>query len=115
MYWWADFDAGEVREEFAMIRELGLTHIRFFLLWENFQPAPDRIDPTAMGNLRSVCDTAADLGLKLAANFFHRTYERPELGSGLACEPPAPRARGEAAGESWPPCALAQFHFQYLY
>ena len=41
MYWWADFDAGEVREEFAMIRDLGLTHVRFFLLWESFQPSPD--------------------------------------------------------------------------
>jgi len=36
MSWWADFDPGEVREEFAMIRELGLTHVRIFLLWESF-------------------------------------------------------------------------------
>jgi len=24
MYWWSDFDAGEVREEFSIIQELGL-------------------------------------------------------------------------------------------
>ncbi len=70
MYWWADFDAGEVREEFAMIRDLGLTHIRFFLLWESFQPSPDRVSATALGDLRTVCDIAAELGLKLQPTFF---------------------------------------------
>ncbi len=70
MYWWAEFDAGEVREEFAMIRDIGLTHVRFFLLWESFQPSPDRIDAKALRNLRGVCDSAADLGLKLQPTFF---------------------------------------------
>ena len=70
MYWWSRFDAGEVREEFAMIRELGLTHVRFFLLWESFQPSPDRVDPKAIADLRTVCDVAADTGLKLQPTFF---------------------------------------------
>lgn len=70
MYWWGDFDAGEVREEFAMIRGLGLTHVRFFLLWESFQPAPDRLDQRALENLRVVCDIAAEAGLKLEPTFF---------------------------------------------
>ena len=42
MYWWSDFDAGEVREEFAIIKEIGLNVVRMFLLWDDFQP-----DPTA--------------------------------------------------------------------
>ena len=71
MYWWADFDAGEVREEFAMIRDLGLTHVRFFLLWESFQPSPDRVSSFALRrDLRTVCDIAAELGLKLQPTFF---------------------------------------------
>ncbi|HEY2584582.1 MAG TPA: hypothetical protein VGI81_02310 [Tepidisphaeraceae bacterium] len=41
MYWWADLDAGEVREEFALIRDLGLRYVRIFLLWESFQASPD--------------------------------------------------------------------------
>src|SRR6476660_2472102 len=46
MFWWTDFDAAEVRDEFAMIRDVGLTHVRYFLLWESFQRAPDwLIDP----------------------------------------------------------------------
>ena len=30
MYWWTSFDPGEVREEFALIRELGLDLVRIF-------------------------------------------------------------------------------------
>ena len=40
MYWWSQFDPGEVRDEFALIRELGLTIVRIFLLWRSsFSPA----------------------------------------------------------------------------
>ena len=70
MYWWEDFDAGEVREEFAMIRGVGLTHVRLFLLWESFQPSPDRVNPKTLGHLRTVCDVAAETGLKLQPTFF---------------------------------------------
>lgn len=70
MYWWSDFDAGEVREEFGMIRGVGLTHVRLFLLWESFQPSPDRVDPKALTDLRTVCDIAAENGLKLQPTFF---------------------------------------------
>ena len=28
MYWWSDFDAGEVRDEFAVIADLGLKIVR---------------------------------------------------------------------------------------
>jgi endo-1,4-beta-mannosidase len=70
MYWWSDFDAGEVREEFAQIASIGLTHLRLFLLWESFQPSPDRVSPKAVGDLRTVCDIAAETGLKLQPTFF---------------------------------------------
>ena len=70
MYWWADFDAGEVREEFALMRELGLTHVRIFLLWESFQPAPDQVSGSALGDLRTVCDLAIEAGLRLEVTFF---------------------------------------------
>ena len=70
MYWWERFDAGEVREEFAMIRDIGLTHVRFFLLWESFQPTPDIVSPTALRDLRTVCDIALEIGLKLQPTFF---------------------------------------------
>jgi endo-1,4-beta-mannosidase len=70
MYWWEYFDAAEVRDEFSQIADLGLTHVRFFLLWESFQPSPGRVSSTALRDLRKVCDIAADLRLKLQPTFF---------------------------------------------
>ena len=70
MYWWSDFDAGEVREEFSIIHELGLTLVRIFLLWDDFQPAPDEISATQLNNLITVCDIAANHNLKLDVTFF---------------------------------------------
>ena len=70
MAWWADFDPREVREDFAMIRELGLGYVRVFLLWESFQPQPDDVDRSAIDHLRIVADIAAELGLGLEPTFF---------------------------------------------
>lgn len=70
MYWWSDFDAGEVKEEFSIIHELGLTLVRIFLLWDDFQPTPDKISASSLNNLVKVCDIAAALHLKLDVTFF---------------------------------------------
>lgn len=70
MFWWSDFDPGEVREEFALIRELGLDLVRIFLLWDDWQPTPDSVSRACLNHLGSVCDTAAELGLKLDVTFF---------------------------------------------
>ena len=45
MYWWNNFDASEVREEFSVIREIGLKVVRLFLLWDDFQPDPESVGP----------------------------------------------------------------------
>ncbi len=70
MYWWGHFDAGEVREEFALMREIGLNVVRFFLLWDDFQPTPDAVSPACMANLVTVCDIAAENGLGIDLTFF---------------------------------------------
>ena len=70
MYWWKHFDPVEVREEFTVIRDLGLTIVRIFLLWEDFQPTPDTINPQALDDLTTVADLAAELDLKLNVTFF---------------------------------------------
>lgn len=82
MYWWDDFDASEVREEFAMIRALGLTHVRLFLLWESFQPSPDRVSARSLGHLRTVCDIAAELSLLLQPTFFTGHMSGPNWAPG---------------------------------
>lgn len=70
MYWWTSFDAGEVRDEFALIHELGLNAIRIFLLWDDFQPAPDTVSKECLAHLETVCDIAAASNLKLDITFF---------------------------------------------
>jgi endo-1,4-beta-mannosidase len=70
MYWWSDFDAGEVREEFEVIRELGMNVVRLFLLWDDFQPEPDSVSKEALENLVKVADIAAENNLGLDVTFF---------------------------------------------
>jgi len=70
IYWWSDFDAGEVEDEFSIIQELGLTLVRIFLLWDDFQPAPGEISATSLKNLLTVCDIAANHNFQLDITFF---------------------------------------------
>lgn len=70
MYWWADFDADEVKDEFETIKEIGFDLVRIFLLWEDWQPEPDRVEVRALDNLELVCDIASVLNLKLDVTFF---------------------------------------------
>lgn len=70
MYWWKEFDAGEVREEFAIIKDIGMSLVRIFLLWEDWQPSPDAVSPAALDHLEVVCNAAAGLDLKLDVTFF---------------------------------------------
>ncbi|MBN8655230.1 MAG: cellulase family glycosylhydrolase [Anaerolineae bacterium] len=70
MYWWSQFDAGEVREEFALIKEIGMNVVRLFLLWDDFQPDPNSVNTEAVNNLVKVADIAIEHGLGLDVTFF---------------------------------------------
>ncbi len=70
MYWWSQFDAGEVREEFALIKEIGMNVVRLFLLWDDFQPDPTSVNTEAVNNLVKVADVAVENGLGLDVTFF---------------------------------------------
>jgi len=70
MYMWERFDLGEVREDAARIRALDLDVVRFFLLWEAFQPEPDRMDEAALGRLVAVMDALAEAGLRAMPTLF---------------------------------------------
>jgi len=70
MYWWSDFDAGEVREEFSVIAELGMKVVRIFLLWDDWQPTPDVVSADCLRHLVTVADIAAENGLGLDITFF---------------------------------------------
>ena len=101
MYWWSDFDHGEVRDEFSVIRELGLRLVRIFLLWEDWQPAPDEVSQQALGDLETVCDIAADLELELDVTFFTGHMSGPSWAPGWMLrrnQPVPPRVRQVVAG-----------------
>ena len=70
MYWWSNFDAGEVREEFAVIKSIGMNVVRIFLLWDDFQPEPNMVAADKLANLVKVADIAAETGLGLDLTFF---------------------------------------------
>src|ERR1700741_1866332 len=70
MRWWSDFDAAEVRQAFARIAAGGFDSVRCFLLWDAFQPEPDRVDPTMLERLVSVADAADRAGLALVPTLF---------------------------------------------
>jgi endo-1,4-beta-mannosidase len=70
MNWWKQFEPTEVQEEFAVIAELGLQVVRIFLLWEDFQPTPERVSTKALEDLETVADIAVSCGLRLDVTFF---------------------------------------------
>jgi endo-1,4-beta-mannosidase len=70
MAMWSRFDSGEIDEDFARIAALGLDVVRFFLLWEAFQPAPDEMSRTALDRFETVLERAAAHGLRAMPTLF---------------------------------------------
>jgi endo-1,4-beta-mannosidase len=70
MYWWKDFERAEVESEFGQIAALGLQVARIFLFWEDFQPAPDRVNEGALADLGTVLDVARGVGIRVMPTFF---------------------------------------------
>jgi endo-1,4-beta-mannosidase len=70
MDWWSNFDEGEVHEEFAIIKEIGMDVVRLFLLWDDFQPVPTIVSIDKLANLVKVTDIAAETCLRIDMTFF---------------------------------------------
>ena len=70
MRWWSAFDRAEVEADFARIAAGGFDSVRCFLLWEAFQPEPDRVDTVMLDRLVSVADAAERAGLMLVPTLF---------------------------------------------
>jgi len=70
MYWWQDFDPVEVEGDFRRIAAAGMRVVRFFLLWEEFQPEPGVVDKGALRDLVAVADLAGDCGISVMPTFF---------------------------------------------
>ena len=70
MRWWKRFDVTEVQRDFARIREARFDSVRVFLLWEDFQPTPDRVSVPALADLVRVADAAHENDLSLLPTLF---------------------------------------------
>lgn len=70
MRMWKEFDSGEVREDFARMAEFRLSPVRVFLLWEDFQPEPLRVNTKALNRLVELCSHAADFGARVWVTLF---------------------------------------------
>ena len=94
MSWWHAFDRGEVRDEFDLMVELGLSKVRIFLLWEDFQPAPDRVSSRTLEHLVTIAGAAADRGLGLDVTFFTGHMSGPNWAPGWLLQRDALPPRG---------------------
>jgi hypothetical protein len=92
MFWWWRFDLEAVRSELARVAEAGFGCLRFFLLWEAFQPRPDLIRASALRDLELFADAAAGAGLRLQPTLFtgHMSGANwlPEFATRAASGPP---------------------------
>lgn len=70
MGWWQRFDEAETDDDLARIAQSGFDSIRFFMTWEDFQPAPDRIDTAMLNRLVAVADMAERAGLQVMPTLF---------------------------------------------
>ena len=70
MYMWQRFDLGEIREDMARIKGLGLDLVRFFLRWDDFQPAPDAMDEAMLRRFDAVMQAIGDAGLRAMPTLF---------------------------------------------
>ena len=65
MAWWSRFDRDEVRRDVARVAAAGMDSVRLFLLWEAFQPSPDRVDHEVLARLVEVADIADAAGVRI--------------------------------------------------
>ena len=94
MGWWRHFEADEVRQEFALLNQLGLRLVRLFLLWEDWQPTAETVSPTTLAHLHTVADIAAEYGLQLDITFFTGHMSGPNWVPPWMLLPDEPLPRG---------------------
>jgi beta-galactosidase len=64
MYMWRELDLGEVRADMAHMRDLGFRVVRFFLLTEDFLPAPATVAKKKIEELVDIARVAGEEGIK---------------------------------------------------
>jgi endo-1,4-beta-mannosidase len=111
MYAWQRFDLGEIREDMARIKSLGLDVVRFFLLWEQFQPHPDVIDEKSLRRFESVMAAIHDAGLQSMPTLFCGHMSGVNWLPAWTLDPDTPHGRFRTvSGGSTSPYGIGDFY-----
>jgi len=70
MFMWREFDSDVIAEDMAIIRDLGLSCIRIFLLWEDFQPKPKTVPTLMLDRLVQLLEVADEKDIKVVVTLF---------------------------------------------
>lgn len=119
MYMWRELDLGQVRDEFAHLRDMGFRVVRFFLLTEDFLPAPMTVATDKVEQLVEVARIAREeqlasiptlITINMSGKLWWPSWMRDERGAakGLYSDPTLLRSQarlvqtcaGALAGDS---------------
>ncbi|MDQ2818607.1 MAG: hypothetical protein M3T49_10450 [Candidatus Eremiobacteraeota bacterium] len=70
MRMWSRFDRREIDADLALLASLGFDTVRFFMLWEHFQPRAADLNEAALVQLEGLMDMLARHGLAAMPTFF---------------------------------------------
>jgi endo-1,4-beta-mannosidase len=70
MYMWQHFNLDEIAEDMAHVKALGFDVVRFFLIWDAFQPEPNAMNATALRRFDAIIDRIAQAGLQAMPTLF---------------------------------------------
>jgi len=70
MFMWREFDKAAIDEDMAKISDLGLSCVRIFLLWEDFQPTPKSVPVVMLDRLVELLKTADEKNIKVVVTLF---------------------------------------------
>jgi endo-1,4-beta-mannosidase len=70
MYMWQRFDLDAIGEDLARIKALGLDVVRFFLMWEAFQPEPNAMNEGTLRQFEALMERIAAAGLQAMPTLF---------------------------------------------
>jgi endo-1,4-beta-mannosidase len=111
MYMWQRFDLGELRDDFARIKSLGIDVVRFFLMWEAFSPQRDTIDPTALERFEAIVDALGEAGLAAMPTLFCGHMSGCNWVPSWALDPQTPHGRFRTiSGGSISPYGAGDFY-----
>ena len=70
VWWWRDFEASRVAEDFITMEETGWTAVRLLLQWEDFQPGPRKVSTQALDHLVRVAEIAERNSMRILPTLF---------------------------------------------